>query len=87
MKSTLIASIPALVVLFGTRIWLPDIPPDSTECGSHRCQSVVTLHIIVIRKEYTQRMPAIVIMQSGVEMRRMIGCRFVTNISTDAGNP
>ena len=52
-----------------------------------RGQSVVTLNIIVDRKENTHRMLAIVITQSGVEMLTTIGCRCVTNIIEPADNP
>ena len=54
MRSTLIASIPALVVFFGLAFGFV---------------TLVILNIIAIRKENTQLMRAIVITQSGVEMR------------------
>ena len=86
MRSTLIASIPALVVFFGLAFGFVTfhLMAQNAEATGAECNY---LDIIVDRKETTRQMCAGVITQSGVEMHENDACRFVANITADADNP
>ena len=76
MKSTLIASIPALIVLFGLAFGFVTfhLIAQNAEATGAECNY---LEYNCRQERETQQMRATVIMQSGVKMHRVIECRFV----------